>query len=325
VRLTAFLQTGNRQNDSRATLLESIARHISQNNTDFVSLAQRSETVTAQAGVTKLLQDPVFEAAYGEMPDDDKLEFPEIRSEFRKGRVRQHMADRVVETVRRKRRQAGGPLPKRRVRARGAAAPTAPTDAPVPEVAAPRSAVAEPNAAAPVDPASPAANAASDASSNALMPPCPVLPAADVPGDAPAPEVAAQPAAVAGPVIAALVGQADNARPGPPAERVARGQPWAKGRFILARTHRAGELHAVTVTCLLHGSENARCNKNLNMGSTFSEAEATRRIKEWCIRGLDIPAADGAREIHMYGRGKPRAYSDAELRSEAELDALGNA
>ena len=219
------------------------------------------------------------------------------------------MADRVVETVRRKRRQTGGPLPKRRVRARGVAAPTAPTDAPVPEVAAPRSAVAEPNTAAPVDPASPAADAPSDASSNALMPPCPVLAAADVPGDAPAPEVAAQPAAVEG----------------PPAERVARGQPWAKGRFILARTHRAGELHAVTVTCLLHGSENARCNKNLNMGSTFSEAEATRRIKEWCIRGLDIPAADGAREIHMYGRGKPRAYSDAELRSEAELDALGNA
>ena len=306
VRLAAFLETGSRPSDSRATLLESIARKTSENNTDFVSLVQRAETVAAQAGVATLLQDPVFEAAYGEMPDNDKLEFPEIRSELRKGRVRRHMADRVVETVRRKRRPPGGPLPKRRVRARGAAAPMAPSDAPVPEVAAPPAAAAEPNAAAPVHPA---------------LPPS---------GDAPVPEVAAQPAAAAGPaaagpVAAAIVDPVGMPRGDLPAERIARGQPWGRGRFILARTHRAGELQAVTVTCLLHTSENGRCNKNLNLGVIFSEADATRRIKEWCVRGLDIPAADGAREIHMSGRGRPRLYSDAELRSEAELEALGNA
>ena len=304
MRLAAFLETGSRPSDSRATLLESIARKTSENNTDFVSLVQRAETVAAQAGVATLLQDPVFEAAYGEMPDNDKLEFPEIRSELRKGRACRHMADRVVETVRRKRRPPGGPLPKRRVRARGAAAPMAPSDAPVPEVAA--AAAAEPNAAAPVHPASPPS------------------------GDAPVPEVAAQPAAAAGPVAAgpvaaATVDPVGMPRGDLPAERIARGQPWGRGRFILARTHRAGGLQAVTVTCLLHTSENARCNTNLNFGFIFSEADATRRIKEWCVRGLDIPAADGAREIHMSGRGRPRLYSDAELRSEAELEALGNA
>jgi len=228
------------------------------------------------------------------MPDDDKLEFPEIRLELRKGRARQHMADRVVETVRRKRRkrgQPGGPLPKRRVRARGAAA-------------------------APVNPASLAADAA--APSNGSTPSPPVVPAADSPNDTPVPEVATQPAPGAEPPAAEALRDL-------PAERIPRGQLWGRGRFILAGTHRAGELQAVTVTCLLHGSENARCNTNLTLGSIFSEEEATRRIKEWCVRGLDIPAADGARDLHMHGRGRPRFYSDAELRSEADLEALGNA
>jgi hypothetical protein len=129
---------------------------------------------------------------------------------------------------------------------------------------------------------------------------------------------AAQPAAGAEPPAAEALRDL-------PALRIPRGQPWGRGRFIIARTHRAGELQAVTVTCLLHSSDNARCNKNLNLGSIFSEEEATRRIKEWCVRGLDIPAADGARELHMYGQGRPRFYSDAELRSQADLEALGHA
>jgi hypothetical protein len=296
VRLAASLDTGNSTHDSRGTLLESIARRASENNADFVSLVRRaeSETLSVQAGVCKLLQDPVFEAAYGEIPDDDKLEFPEIRLELRKGRVRQHMADRVVQTVRRKRRKRGqpnGPLPKRRVRARRVAA-------------------------APLEPASPAADAA--APSNGSRPPPPVGPAADGPNDTPVPEVAPQPAAGAEPPAAEALRDL-------PALRIPRGQPWGRGRFIIARTHRAGELQAVTVTCLLHSSDNARCNKNLNLGSIFSEEEATRRIKEWCVRGLDIPAADGARELHMHGKGRPRFYSDAELRSQADLEALGHA
>ena len=109
------------------------------------------------------------------------------------------------------------------------------------------------------------------------------------------------------------------------AEGIPRGEGWARGRFVLARTHLRGKLNAVIVTCKLHSKPNERCNKSLTVGPFFSEEEATQRIKEWCIRGLDIGRFDGDRELHMKHRGDPRTYTGAGLRSEAELDALGNA
>ena len=269
---------------------------VSDDNADFVSQVHIAEEELAQKGVATLLQDPVFEAAYGEMPEDDKLEFPEIRQEIRKGRVRRHIADRVVQAVQRKRRQGGLPLPKRRVRARREGSSPAVTPGPMAPLPA-ASAAGAPSAAPPPQVAAPPVGAPS-----ADPPPEVAAPPVGAPGAAPLPEVEA-----------------------PMLERIPRGQQWGRGRFVIARTHRSGELHAITVTCLLHSTENARCNKNVNLGDIFSEAEATQRIKEWCVRGLDIPAGDGAREMHMHERGRPRFYSSDELRSVADLEALGNA
>jgi hypothetical protein len=296
IRLAAHLEIAGGASDSRKALLDSIARKVSDDNADFVSQVHIAEEELAQKGVATLLQDPVFEAAYGEMPEDDKLEFPEIRQEIRKGRVRRHIADRVVQAVQRKRRQGGLPLPKRRVRARREG--SSPAVAPGPMAPLPAaSAAGAPSAAPPPQVAAPPVGAPS-----ADPPPEVAAPPVGAPGAAPLPEVEA-----------------------PMLERIPRGQQWGRGRFVIARTHRSGELHAITVTCLLHSTENARCNKNVNLGDIFSEAEATQRIKEWCVRGLDIPAGDGAREMHMHERGRPRFYSSDELRSVADLEALGNA
>ena len=101
------------------------------------------------------------------------------------------------------------------------------------------------------------------------------------------------------------------------AERIPRGSKWGLGGFNIAKT-----LRTVSVTCHLHSSKGKRGNKNLDLGTIFSQEEATRRIKEWCVRGLDIPASPEGREVHMKGRGNPRHYTEVELHSEAEYDAL---
>ena len=109
---------------------------------------------------------------------------------------------------------------------------------------------------------------------------------------------------------------------------VPRAMPWGRvinGRplFVIARTHGQREFRAVTVTCNLHRADGQRCNKSLSLGSHFTEEEATRRIKEWCVAGMDLDDEAGARQIHMDPaffnlRTKPLS----ELRSDEEFDAL---
>ena len=44
--------------------------------------------------IATLVAGPILEIVYEEMPDDDKLEFPELQEEMKKGRTRKRLADR---------------------------------------------------------------------------------------------------------------------------------------------------------------------------------------------------------------------------------------
>ena len=101
--------------------------------------------------------------------------------------------------------------------------------------------------------------------------------------------------------------------------RVIEGRPM----FVLARTHAQGVLKAITVTCNLHRHDGMRCNKSLSLGVHFSEEEATRRIKAWCVAGLTLRDDDGSRQLHMDPSFfNPRTVPESELRSIDEMDAL---
>ena len=93
--------------------------------------------------------------------------------------------------------------------------------------------------------------------------------------------------------------------------------------FVIARTHERGELKAITVTCHLHRADGQRCNKSLTLGSHFTEAEATLRIKEWCVAGMVLADEPGARQAHMDPMCcNPRTMPVSELRRDEVLEAL---
>ena len=77
----------------------------------------------------------------------------------------------------------------------------------------------------------------------------------------------------------------------------------------------------MTVTCKFHRLE-GRCNQWLSLGDSMSEADAEHRIKEWCVRGLDIPDEAGARARHM--DIKARRFKDDDIRRIAVLDAIAD-
>ena len=114
VSIVALLDLGLGSDASRRTLLHSLAINVSGGDEQFAAdVLDQGEQGPLKA-VATLLGDPVFEAAYQEMPDDDKQEFPEVRKEQARSRVRQHVADRARQS----RRARAAPLPKRRVRRR---------------------------------------------------------------------------------------------------------------------------------------------------------------------------------------------------------------
>ncbi len=134
VSIAALLGVGS-EADARLTLLGSLARRISEGDEAFVAAVLDREKSAPTTAVATLLGDPVFEAAYQEMPDDDKQEFPEVRKEQARNRVRQHVADRKRQAAR---ARHAAPLLPRRVRHRagpvaGDPEPTAPVSA-LPEV-----------------------------------------------------------------------------------------------------------------------------------------------------------------------------------------------
>ena len=156
------------------------------------------------------------------------------------------------------------------------------------------------------------------------------------PDVAPAPAApAAPPAAPAAPAAApAAIVPASARDEGPATKRlcrrpdgpiVPRATPWGRvidGRplFVIARTHGQGELKAITVTCNLHWADGQRCNKSLSVGIHFTEEEATRRIKEWCVAGMALADERGARQNHM----DPMFCNlrTMTVRSDEELEAL---
>ena len=69
--------------------------------------------------------------------------------------------------------------------------------------------------------------------------------------------------------------------------------------FWIAKTYRHGEFKAVTATCKHHQREGHRCNQWVTVNDSMDAAEAERRLKEWCVRGMSIPDAPGSRRSHM--------------------------
>ncbi len=284
-RLASHLDVEGFAGRGRHDLLGSIADKVGEGDATFIAEVQAADRLPRKAtAVELLLQDAVFEAAFEEMPEDDQREFPDIQQRKQEGQVLGRLAKRKVEVAQRKRAAGGRLLQQRRVRRRVAAGAAAPAqEAPENGEAAPRTPPVGPEPEGPVVAAPP--------------------PAAEVPAAGPAAEVPA-----AGPV-------------GDPVIRVARGVSWGPN-FALARTHRGGTLESVTVTCLCHHTEGLRCNKSVTLGTRYTEEAATLRIKEWCIRGLDIPDGVGARAQHM--RMRPH-WADADIRTGAELDASAGA
>ena len=224
------------------------------------------------------------------MPQEEQFEFPEVREEKKRGRVRRHM-ERVRPLACRRRLRRGRATAARGAEPGAAPAPSRDTDI-IPERQ--EQPLADVSAVAHTPAVHPEAPVAEDALASAQ-------------GDGPAPKRRCL-------------------RPDEPL--VPRCLSWGRvtdGRplFMLARTHDRGELKAITVTCNMHRTEGQRCHKSLSLGSYFTEEEATRRIKEWCVAGMALQDGDGARQCHMDPEFfNPRTVPAGELRSDDDLNAL---
>ena len=99
------------------------------------------------------------------------------------------------------------------------------------------------------------------------------------------------------------------------------GVPWGRA-WVLADTTKYGLLISKTATCLLHRCEGKRCNKWISISDALDADGAEHRLKEWAIRGKDIPDGPGARDRHMNppNTSAPRTWKLEDLRSVAELD-----
>ena len=58
----------------------------------MADILKRDKSAPTQNPVATLLMDPLFEAAWDEMGQDDQIEFPDVRKEKTRGRVRRHVA-----------------------------------------------------------------------------------------------------------------------------------------------------------------------------------------------------------------------------------------
>ena len=88
--------------------------------------------------------------------------------------------------------------------------------------------------------------------------------------------------------------------------------------FTLAPVYSRGVITSWSATCRRHQSDGRRCNKSLTFGAVFSEDEAKRRIKRWCLQGLGIPDEAGGRDRHM--NINPRRFRASDVGTHEELD-----
>ena len=289
-RISSFLDL--EEGGGRASLLRLVANAVFADDPDkdniVAEISRRDAAGNTRTNTSAiLLQDPLFEAAWDDMPRDEQLEFPDVTKEKTRGRVRRHIQARE--------RNENVHLRRARKRLRTSRAEADPDQV--------------------------------DRGEPPLVPALgTVIGGADVGQDDPA-------APAQGNVIGgADVGQSDPALAPSQGiiaqQRVPRGEPWGRvinGRpmFKLARTHDHGILTAITVTCNVHRHDGNRCNKSLSLGVHFTEAEAMRRIKAWCVAGLAIEDCEGARTWHMAPEFFcPRTVPESELKSMVELDAL---
>ena len=129
---------------TRPSVLRALCDHVFRDEPTTTSVLQQDSKSCKDPAPSTLLQDPLFEAAFEDMGDDDKFEFPDLRKEHVRGRVSRHVAQRkVVAAQRGKRRRDGQLLRQRRANARDGgetppiAAPQTPQAAPAPQPPSP--------------------------------------------------------------------------------------------------------------------------------------------------------------------------------------------
>ena len=141
--LADFMQLEGVRRDTRKALLLALVACVFEGREEREEveriIEQAATAVGAKKSASLLLMDPVFEAAWGEMPHDEQFEFPEVIEEKKGGRIRRRMAQINSRPVR------GCGQRGRRSAARDAApdvapapaAPAAPPAAPAAPAAAP--------------------------------------------------------------------------------------------------------------------------------------------------------------------------------------------
>ena len=290
------IDMGAGRQQSREALLRIIANFVfngRDGQADLVGDILKGDQAQPKPSVAQLLQDPIFEAAWDEMPADEQFEFPDIKKEKVRGRVVRHLAHRAVSGS--KRTRNGRPLRQRRARGEqvGVGGQGLVVDEQGQGAQGNRD---EPLEAAPIPQRQARVDEQEQGAQGSRAEPLEVAPI---------------------PQRQVRVGRG---------EREPRGIPWGRERhgrppFVIARTHADGLLKAITVTCNLHHVD-GRCNKSLSLGVHFTEAEAVHRIKEWCVRGMQIPDGAGAKQRHMDPANcNPRLMGAEDLRSLEELEA----
>jgi hypothetical protein len=78
---------------SAEELRRALLLHVTGGDEEFVSRVCAEREPARTEGVALLVSDPLFEAAYEEMGDEDKLEFPTVKEAIKVKRVRRHVLD----------------------------------------------------------------------------------------------------------------------------------------------------------------------------------------------------------------------------------------
>ena len=290
VRIARHLGIACEDDSAYNDLLKAIALNVSDNDNSFAELVMKMDKAT-QKTVSELIDDPFFELAFDMMNEDDKGEFPDVSQELQKKRARHREAHDREERKRRK--MAGGRGTPRKPTKDSPGRPDSPSPGPA-------------GGAAQAPPPSASSNSGPPGNAAPAPEPEPV-PAAT--RDNPAAEAKASPKAKASPTAKA------KAR----LPRGAAGIPWGRD-FVIAETTKYGEPVAVTATCKCHTFDGKRCNKWVTLGPEMDLASAEHRIKEWCIKGYDLPDIEGGCKLHM--KPRPRNWKDSNLRPLADLERL---
>ena len=134
--LVRLYDLGDHSRSLRGIMLRTLCEHVFQDDVETIAqIIDQDSRSGSVAHISTLLRDPLFEAAFEGMEDDEKFEFPDLRKEQVRGRVARHVAQRNVAAQGRKRRRNGQPLRQRRAIAQHEGAP-APAHDEVPQAEA---------------------------------------------------------------------------------------------------------------------------------------------------------------------------------------------